>query len=144
MSWIFTVTRFLFKHQESTSYFVIRILGYSFTLVGGVIGIFFLFQSLVPLIGYLEAGALFSFLFIGGGLLMIFLSHQKQTRPIDQIMGEAHEIYKQINIEKVLKKNALQILMFSFVAGIILAQFKGQKKILSFKDLSKLSRWLMK
>lgn len=75
---------------------------------------------------------------------MIFLSRKKQTRPIDQIREEAHEIYKQINIERVLKKNAPTILIFSFAAGIILAQLKCQKKTFSFRDLCKLSRWLKK
>lgn len=144
MSWIFTVLSFLFKPQASTSYLMTHILGYIFIIVGGLIGIFFLFQFLVPLIGYLETGALFALLFIGGGWLMIYLNRRKQTRPIDQIMGEVHEIYKKIDIEKVVKKNAPQILIFSFAAGIILSQLKMNKKSFHFKDLSKLIHWLKK
>lgn len=138
MSWLLTIVSFLFKPQESTPFLVTQILGYIFIIVGGAVGIFFLFQFLVPLIGYLESGAVLSLLLMGGGVLMLFLSPKKQSRPIDPMIGEVQEIFRKTNIQTMLKENGPKIIIFSFITGIILSQLKGQK---SFSDLKNLCKW---
>ena len=67
-----TLVSFLLKPKVCNAFSVKRICGYFFLALGGGIGFWFLFQSLIPLIGYLESGALMSALFlsIGGGLLL--------------------------------------------------------------------------
>ena len=132
---------FLVRPQDRAPFMITGILGCFFLILAAGIGIFFLFQALVPIIGYLESGAALSALLAGVGFLLLFLSRRKYGRPIDNVMGEAEEIFKKIDSEfkkldltKKLKENAPTILLCSFVAGLVLSQLKDVKKIAQFKD----------
>jgi hypothetical protein len=137
MSWMLAAINFLLKTQEPPRFWIICVLGYVFILIGGGLGLFFLFQFLVPLIGYLESGAILSLLLMGGGLLILLLNHKKPSRPIDNILGEAQEVFKQINIQKILQENGPKIIIFSFISGILLSQLTGKKKFTSLKNVLK-------
>lgn len=139
MSAIFFIVDLLLKPREATRFLFARILGSFLLLLGVVFGIYFIFQALVPIIGYLQTGALLCALFIGGGFLLIFLSRNRRTRPIDDIVGEAQKAFENINGEELIKNNIHKILLFSLVAGLALSQLKCPKNLSQLKNFKK---WL--
>ena len=124
MTWLSIILDVLFKPKESASFFITHLIGYLSLIVGGVLGFYFFFQLLVPLIGYLETGALFcAFFFITGGLFLI-LGRKKPTSPLNDLMYEAQKMIKETKIDKTLKENAPKILLYSLAASLILSQLK--------------------
>ncbi|MBS0271834.1 MAG: hypothetical protein JSR85_04225 [Proteobacteria bacterium] len=114
----------LFKTREATSALGSKILGYFFLLLATAGGGFFLFQILVPLIGYLESGITVSatFAILGAGLL--FFSQEK-TSPQEEAAQKAINFLNNFDLEKTLKDNALMISLLSFGVGIGLSQLKN-------------------
>lgn len=128
MAWLSLILDLLFKPRESASFLITHLIGYLSLIMGGIIGFYFLFQLLVPLIGYLETGALFcAFFLIIGGLFLV-LGRKKPTNPINDLMCEAQRMFKDLEIDKNLKKNAPKILIYSLATGLILSQMKDLTK----------------
>jgi preprotein translocase subunit SecG len=129
------IMSYFLKPQGGGCISMARIAGYLFLLVGGGIGLFFLFQALVPLIGYLESGALISAVLVGIGVIFLIFAHKKKpTRPLDNILGEAQNVFKSVNAEKMLKNNVHKVLLFSFLGGLVLSQLKDAKALAQLKD----------
>lgn len=131
MSLFLFIADLLLKPREVKRFLFGRILGCFLVLLGGGLGVYFIFQAIVPLIGYSESGALLCAFLIVVGLLLIFLNRRKQIRPIDDITGRAHEIFENMNTGNLLKNNIHKILLFSFVAGLLLSQLKHPRQFLS-------------
>ncbi len=130
-----TIVTYLLKPQGRSYYFITQILGYLLLCVGGIIGLYFLFQALIPVIGYIGSGTAMSVLLMGAGVIVLIMGKRKKySRPIDTIFGEAQSMTKKIDLENILKNNAHQILLFSFLGGLILSQVKEGKKLSFLKD----------
>lgn len=130
-----TLVSVLFTPTKNTFFSLKNIGGCFFLALGGGIGFWFLFQSLIPLIGYLQSGAVMTALFLGiGGGLLLWNRRKKPECPIVTILGEAQELYKCMNMEKVLKKNSHTVLLAAFVGGIIVSQMRDGKKLSHLKD----------
>jgi len=138
------IVSYLFKPQGRGRYFMIQIAGYFLLFIGGCLGLFFLFQALIPLIGYIESGAVMSGLFLVGGLIVLILGRRKKSsRPIDTIFNEAQNMAKQIDLENILKNNVHKILLASFFGGLLVSQLKDGKALSQMKDkLSQLKDFL--
>jgi hypothetical protein len=130
-----TLVSVLLKPVKSSPFSIMNIGGCFFLALGGGIGFWFLFQSLIPLIGYLQSGAVMTALFLGiGGGLLLWNRRKKPELPIVTILGEAQELYKCMNMEKVLKKNSHIVLLAAFMGGIVLSQVREGKKLAPLKD----------
>lgn len=130
-----TVLNFLLKPKGCNTRSIMRMAGYFFLALGGGIGCWFFFQALIPLIGYLQSGALMSALFLGVGGGFLFWGRRKKTAcPMTMILGEAQEIFKGMDVEKMLKNNFYKVLLVSFIGGVILAQARDGKKLAYLKD----------
>ncbi|OJW49149.1 MAG: hypothetical protein BGO67_11355 [Alphaproteobacteria bacterium 41-28] len=123
-----TLISFLLKPKESMALVVLRMLGYLFLGVAIIIGLYFLFEFLVPILGYIQSGVIFVLFFAGLGCLLIFISRRKQSRPIDDVIEKAEQIIKDIDVDAFIAKNSYKIILFSFVSGLVLSEFKGCKK----------------
>lgn len=119
----------LLKSRESRPVLVSKILGCFFLILAGLIGVFFLFQALIPIVGYLESGILTcGFLgVLGTGFL--FMSPKKKASPHEELAEKSLKFFKDFNLEKVLKNNALAVSLLSFGIGILLSQFKNIKSL---------------
>lgn len=123
-----SLINFLLKPKESIGLLVIRMLGYLFLAAAVIIGLYFLFEFLVPIVGYIQSGVIFVLFFAVLGCLLISLSRRKPQRPIDDMMEKAEEIIKGIDVDTFVAKNSYRIILFSFVGGLVLSEFKGCKK----------------
>ena len=76
-----SLINFLMKPKESMALLVIRMLGYLLLLVAIIIGLYLLFNYLVPIIGFTEAGVIFVLFFAVLGCLLISLESKKTITP---------------------------------------------------------------
>ena len=104
-----------------------KVLGSFFLILGVVVGMFFLFQMLVPIIGYNESGAIVcvGLIVLGGGLLLG--EKCKTQKPKEEAEHNPLDAFNSIDIEKLLKENALPISLLSLIGGIILSQINPSK-----------------
>ncbi|HUX79995.1 MAG TPA: hypothetical protein VMW10_09675 [Alphaproteobacteria bacterium] len=101
-------------------------MGYLLLGIAVILGLYFLFELLVPILGFIESGVLFTLFFAILGLLLIFVSRRKQSRPVDDAMEKASEAIKSLELD--IQKNGYKIIIFSFVTGLVLSQLKGCSK----------------
>ena len=107
-----------------------RIVGYVFLSIAILGGTFFLFQGIVPLLGYLESGAIVcSLLGVIGGLL-IFMTRKKKPLQQEDLSHQALSFFKDLHIEKMLKDNAVSIALLSLGVGFALSQLNNPNKLL--------------
>lgn len=92
-------------------------------------GIFFLFQALIPFIGYLESGMIVSAVAVLIGLVLFLISPKKRESPPEEMAEKALRCFKGLEIEKVVKNNALTLSLLSLGVGIGLSQLKNIKKL---------------
>jgi hypothetical protein len=123
-----SLINFLLKPKESVALLVVRIVGYLLLGVAIIMGLYFLFEYLVPILGYIQSGVIFILFFAVLGCLLISLSRRKQSRPIDEIRKQAEQIMKDIDVDAFIVQNSHKIILFSFVSGLILSGLKGSKK----------------
>ncbi|MBY0292846.1 MAG: hypothetical protein K2W92_06125 [Alphaproteobacteria bacterium] len=116
------------KPQNLISSGIQKLFASMLIISGGGIGLFFLFEALVPFIGYIESGASVSALLIIGGSLLLYLNKKKKARPQEDILRNAQDIVKCIDIDAAIKSNVIKILLISLGTGIILSQLKNIKK----------------
>jgi len=119
----------LFNSRESSPALVSKILGCFFLMLAGLIGMFFLFQALVPLVGYLESGIITCGVLgvLGTGFLL--MGQKKKASPQEELAEKALNFFKDFNLEKLLKNNAIAVSLLSFGIGIVLSQFKNIKNL---------------
>ena len=118
---------FLLKPQECKFLWITRIFGYVLIVLAAIFGLYFLFEFLVPVIGYIESGALLTLVLAGGGCFLIYFSRRKKSRPLDDLVGTAKEVFGDLDIDKLIKKNSGTIIFISFVSGLALSQLKDLK-----------------
>jgi len=127
MSVIWLILDLLVKFKKPKHLFIGRLIGYFLLIVAAIIGLYFLFQALVPVVGYLESGGIFCGIFLAGGLSFLYFSQEKkQSNPMEDLLISAQEMIQNadVNVDKI-KKNAPQILLVSCIVGLSLYQMKG-------------------
>jgi len=123
----------LFNTHETQTSLIYNILGCIFLLIGGLGGVFFLFQALILLLGYLEGGAIACCILIVFGSILLFINKKRNTSPPEEIIQKALASFKDFHMEKLLKNNALPISLISLVLGVVLSQVKNLPEI--YKNL---------
>lgn len=106
-----------------------KILGYCFLSIAILGGIFFLFEGLVPLLGYIESGAIACTTLSLIGVILLFVGRKKKPVPQETLSHQALAFLKDLEIEKHLKNNSLAFSLLSFGVGIVLSQFNDPKRI---------------
>lgn len=132
---------FLRSFQHHSPGFLWKCIGIFFLSIGVVIGMFFLFQLLIPYLGAAESGLLVATLLIVLGSGLVLTGQKKEVASQGDILDAFKE---EINIEKVenfLKNNAFSISLVSFIAGVVLSQLKGGKNPV---DIFKILKYLGK
>ena len=119
----------LLHSRESSSGLVSKVLGCFFLMLGSLIGIFFLFQALAPKIGYLESGAIVCMVLVILGVGLLFVEKKKKPSPPEEAAQKALNFFKELDVEKVLKDNALTLSLLSLGGGMILSQLKNVKNL---------------
>lgn len=117
---------YVLKPKKNIANLGARIVGYVFLGIAVILGLYFLFEFLVPILGYIQCGVLFTVFFAIIGMLMIFIGRRKQSRPVDDVMEKAQEIIKSLDAD--IQKNGYKILIFSFVTGLVLSQLRSCPK----------------
>jgi hypothetical protein len=117
---------------------ILKALGVVVMVIGLGIGIFFLFEALIPLIGYVESGITVSILLMLIGSFLFFINKKDDPSPHAEIVQHSHKILKNMNIEELINNSPLKIIAFAFGAGVILSQIKNIKGIKEIIDPSKL------
>ncbi len=127
----------LFKPNESRPLLVSKVLGCFFLLISGGMSTYFLFQALAPVVGYVEGGMIVSVLVGVLGVGLLCMGQKKPPSPPEEALEKALSFFKELEIEKYLKKNALAVSLLSFVGGVILSQLNKDIKSLSgiYKEL---------
>lgn len=118
----------LFFRTPQTN-FTPKVLGSLFLILGVVLGMFFLFQMLVPIIGYNESGAIVSVGLISLGLSLLLCRKFKTQKSKEETEHDPLSAFSKIDIEKLFKENALPISLLSLIGGIILSQVTPYKHI---------------
>ncbi len=126
MSIILLLLEMFLKPEASPKpFFNGRLLGYILLFIASVIGMYFLFQGLIPVIGYLESGAIICAIVASAGFLFLFLSREKKKpKPIDKIVDTAKMHYNNAegDLERFFKENAPNIILYAGLAGLTLYQ----------------------
>ncbi len=117
----------LLPSRQSRILLASKVLGCFFLMLGVAVGLFFLFQILVPIFGYLESGFVISAVLIALAIAFFFLAQNKQTTPQEEAIQKALNIFKDFDLESLLKNKPFAITLLSFIAGIILSQLKKSK-----------------
>jgi cytochrome c biogenesis protein CcdA len=125
------------KPQKESQEVYWRILGLTFLMVGIGLGSFFLFETLVPLIGYVESGASISVLLILMGSSLLLLNRKKQLVPQVPSLPPIQDVFKGIDMENELKNHAGKIMLLAFGIGFTLSQLTNVKKLSEFYKLIK-------
>ncbi len=131
------VVDLLLSSRKPDSFFVGRAIGYLFLVLAMIGGMFFLFQRLVPLIGYIESGMVVCGMLGGIGGILLFLNRSKTTLPEEDFSEKAVRFFKDLDMERILKNNAFMISLLSFGVGIALSQFKDPRKLSEFYKMLK-------
>jgi|GEM_PF-2592563 len=114
-----------------------RLLGYALILMAGAIGLYFLFQGLVPVVGYIESGALVSVILAAVGyLFLLFSNEKKKAQPLDKFFKKSNEHFKDrgSDLERIFKENAPTIILYSCLAGLTIYQIITLVKVKPKKD----------
>jgi hypothetical protein len=128
----------LFLRSQNTEKIEIwRILSFVFLMGGGGCGLFFLFEALIPVMGYVESGVSISALLLLAGGLLLFFNRQKTNVSSKTSLSQVQDIFKSLNLESELKNNAGKMILLSFGIGIALSQFPRIKKLTDFYNLLK-------
>lgn len=114
-----------------------RMVGLILILMGVGSGIFFLFEALVPLIGYLESGTAISFLLIFTGSLLLFLNRKKVRSSPEVPLPHIQDIFKDIDLEGAFKNNAIKMTLLALGAGVVLSQLINIKNLPNIHKLFK-------
>ena len=109
--------------------FTPKVLGGFFLILGVMLGVFFLFQMLAPIIGYNESGAIVSVGLIFLGLSLLLCRKFKTQESKEETAHDPLSAFSKIDIEKLFKENALPISLLSLIGGIILSQVTPHKHI---------------
>lgn len=119
----------LLNARESRSVLVSKILGCFFLMLAGSVGVFFLFQVLVPIVGYLESGIIACGLLgvLGTGFLLV--GKKTKASPQEELAEKVLNFFKGFDLETFLKNNAFAVSLLSFGVGIILSRFKNIKSL---------------
>ncbi|MBY0500524.1 MAG: hypothetical protein K2P93_00795 [Alphaproteobacteria bacterium] len=117
---------------------ILKVLGGVVMVIGLGIGIFFLFEALIPLIGYVESGITISILLMLIGSFLFFINKKHEPSPRTDIVQHSHKILKNMNVAELITNSPLKIIAFAFGVGVILSQVKNIKDIKEVLDPLKL------
>ncbi|WP_032114152.1 hypothetical protein [Candidatus Paracaedibacter symbiosus] len=102
-------------------------LGVVMVISGFVMGSYFLFQFLSPVIGYLESGLVFSGVFLIFGLGLLSIKSRTKPQPGKEILLTANNIIEHLNIPFSFEKHAGKLILGTICLGVLLAQVLGKK-----------------
>ena len=126
----------LLKSQESRPTLVTKIVGCFFLMLSGLVGTYFLFQVLTPWVGYLESGGIVCGTLAALGFGFLLIEKKKKPSLQEEASHKILNFVKNLDVEKILKNNALLLSLFSLGVGIVLSQIKDPKKFMGiFKTL---------
>ncbi len=137
MSILLLLIDLFLKPEAPKTSFNERFLGYGLLLIATGVGLYFLFQALIPTIGYLESGAAVCLILAALGSFLLLHSRDKKTiKPVEQILDTAKSAYNSVDVdlESFLKKNTTSIILYSCLAGFTLYQIVNLMKSKSSKD----------
>ena len=134
------ILNYFLKPQECRPLLVTKILGFLLLMIAAVTGLYFLFQFLVPLIGYIESGAVLTLILATGGSVLLSLNTRKKPHSHHDVIISAKEILKELQVDQFIKQNSYKIILVSFVTGLVFSQFKDVK----IESLNKLYAQLKK
>lgn len=106
----------------------LRSLGGVLLALGLGLGAYFLFQLLIPVIGYVESGLAISGTFLIIGICLLYSKSRKKINPASDILLQAKNTIESINIPLQLEKNAGKLVVGAICAGFLLSQLVGNKK----------------
>ena len=112
----------------------VYLLGIIFLALGGGFGCYFSFQYLVPLIGYIETGMLFSAIFIVFGAGFFIVKPKKKVDQAAQMITNAKSAIDKIDISDVIQKHSGKIAIGAIVVGAVLSQFLWTKDASAAED----------
>lgn len=91
-------------------------------------GTYFLFQFLIPFVGYVESGLVISGFFVLMGGVFLCLKARQKTTSTQEMLLTAKDTLENINIPLSFEKHAGKLVVGAICAGFILAQLMGNKK----------------
>lgn len=127
----------LFHSRETKPSLLSKLLGCFFLMLGGGGGAYFLFQALIPHLGYLESGGLICGTMVLLGMCFLFIGKSKKPSPAEEVSQKISNVIKGFDMEKVLKENAVTLSLFSLGVGLILSQVKDPKKFAEIYNIFK-------
>lgn len=103
-------------------------LGIVFLSLGSILGGYFIFNLLVPQLGYTETGLIFSALFIAIGAGLLLFKPKKESVPVPQMLTDAKNALEEIDMQQIFQKHSGKIIMGTIVGGMVLSQLLSPKK----------------
>lgn len=107
---------------------LLRSLGGVMLACGTGIGAYFLFQLLIPIVGYIESGLVISGIFLVIGTALLYFKPRKKADPAKEALLTAKNTIENINIPLQLEKHAGKLVAGAICAGFILSHLIGNKK----------------
>lgn len=123
-----------FQHRGQSKPMWASFLGVFFLVLGGGFGGYFIFHFLVPLIGYIETGMLFSVFFIACGLSIFLFRPKKKADPVAQALSSAKNVVDKIDVSELIQKHSGKIMIGAVLMGAVLSQFLSAKNASASDD----------
>ena len=127
----------LLKSQESKPALGIKMVGYFFLMLSGLVGTYFLFQALTLWVGLLESGGIVCATLAILGIGFLFIEKKPKPSLQEEATHKVLNFVKDFDLDKILKDNALTLALFSLGVGVILSQVKDPKKFIGLYKMLK-------
>ena len=130
--------------SSSVRYSAYRIVGCSLLVVAAGMGLYFLYEILIPSIGYLESGAVISGILAITGIVFIALSMSEKLNPksshnaLEEMLSNAGSSIKSIEseVKESITEKPLRFVLISLIAGLVVSQIGIGDKLSSLvKDV---------
>ncbi len=127
-----TILDYFLHSPESRPSIITKALGCFFLMLGVTGGAFFLFQALIPVVGYGESGAIICGTLVIIGMCFLMIGGRKKLSLQEEVAQKALTFFKGFDVEKTLKNNALPLSVLSLGLGLVLSQFKNERPLSEF------------
>lgn len=105
---------------QKSRFIFLKWVGALLMISGSILGAYFLFKRLGPILGEIEAGLVMSGILIVIGFASVFFFHQKNTQsPLHTWGDNLKEMAKDYPIEEFVKKNKKSIPILALIGGIL-------------------------
>lgn len=127
-----TILDYFLYSPESRPSLITKALGCFFLMLGVTGGAFFLFEALIPVVGYGESGAIISGALVIISVCFLMIGGRKKPSLQEEAAQKALTFFKDFDMEKTLKNNALPLSLLSLGLGLVLSQFKNARPLSEF------------